>query len=156
MAGVPGPAGPAGAAGPQGPTGAMGAQGPIGSIGAQGPTGSVGGWILFKEVVFDYDQTSVPSKEMYKVSDTVNYLQQNPSIRVGIDNFTNPNNTEPVNTTMAQRRVDAVRAALINAGLPADRIQKGVITRTRYQCNDNALLNNDECRRVGVLINRGN
>jgi len=133
----------------------MGAQGPTGSFTAQGPTGTAEGWTLFKEVVFDYDSTSVPSKEMYKVSDTVNYLQQNPSIRVGIDNFANPNNTEQVNTTLAQRRVDAVRAALINAGLPADRIQGGVITRTRYQCNDNSLMNNDECRRVGVLINRG-
>jgi OOP family OmpA-OmpF porin len=134
----------------------MGAQGPIGSFTAQGPTGTAEGWILFKEVVFEYDQTNVPSMEMSKVSDTVDYLQQNPSVRVGIDNFTNPNNTESVNTTMAQRRVDAVRAALINAGLPADRIQKGVITRTRYQCNDNTLKNADECRRVGVLINKGN
>jgi outer membrane protein OmpA-like peptidoglycan-associated protein len=134
----------------------MGAQGPTGSFSAQGPTGSGEGWILFKEVVFDYDQMNIPSKEMDKVSDTVNYLQQNPSFRVGIDNFTNPNNTETENLTLAQRRVDAVRAALINAGLPADRLRKGVITRTRYQCNDNSPLNMDECRRVGVLINKGN
>jgi outer membrane protein OmpA-like peptidoglycan-associated protein len=134
----------------------MGAQGPTGSFRAQGPADAVGGWVVLKEVWFDFDQTSIPSNEMLKVSDAVSYLQQNPSVRVGIDNFDNPYNTEQENRTLAQRRVNAVRAALVNAGLPADRIQRGVITRNRYQCNDDSAGNSDECRRVGVLINRGN
>jgi len=152
MAGVPGAAGPAGLTGPQGPTGAMGAQGPTGSIGAQGPTGSVGDWTVFREVWFEHDQVSIRSDEMYKVSELATHLQQNPSIRVGIDTFNDPYTTDNYNRTLAQRRVDAVRDALLNAGLPAHKIQRGIVGQTRYRCSENT----DECRRVGMLIRSDN
>jgi outer membrane protein OmpA-like peptidoglycan-associated protein len=138
--------------GPQGPTGPVGEQGATGAMGAQGPTGLVGGWTVFREVWFKHNQVNIRSDEMYKVSEVATYLQQNPSIRVGIDTFNDPYTTDNYNRTLAQRRVDAVRDALINAGLPAHKIQRGIIGQTRYQCSENT----DECRRVGMLIRNDN
>jgi len=89
---------------------------------------------------------------MYKVSEVATYLQQNPSIRVGIDTIADPYTTSDYRRTLAQRRVDAVRNALINAGLPADKIQDGRIGQTRYTCSENT----NECRRVGMLIRNDN
>lgn len=130
----------------------MGAQGPTGSFGSQGPTGSVGGWTVFRQVWFDHDQANIRSDEMYKVSEVATYLQQNPSIRLGIDTIDDPYTTNDYRRTLAQRRVDAVRNALINAGLPADKIHKGSIGLTRYQCSEDT----DMCRQVGMLIRTEN
>jgi len=161
MAGVPGSAGPAGSAGPQGPTGAMGAQGPTGSFGPQGSVSTAGGWVIYREVWFDYDQATIRPDEMHKVSEVATYLKLNPSFRFGIDMYDDPYSTDPYKQDLGKRRVDAVRSALINAGLSADKIEKGGIDRTKLNCGEdmntlNAQQNNNVCHRVGVLVNRGN
>jgi len=153
MAGVPGSAGPAGPAGEQGAPGAMGFQGPTG---LQGQTGLVEGWSLLREVQFDLNEVTIRSDEMYKISETATYMQQNPSIsRLAIDTWTaeDPNTTDQYIRRLGQRRVDAVRDALINAGLPAYKIQPmGGIRQTQIQCNEDLV----ECRRVGMLVNSAN
>jgi len=126
----------------------MGSTGPAGVMGAQGPTRSVEGWTSFNEVRFDLNQTYIRTDEMYKVSDVVTYIQKNPSHRVGIDTFADPIGTDPYNVSLGQRRVDAVRDALINAGLPASKITKGGIGQARFQCSESS----DGCRRVGMMI----
>jgi outer membrane protein OmpA-like peptidoglycan-associated protein len=117
-------------------------------MGAQGPSGLVlvEGWSVLREVRFNYNQANIRSDQAYKVSEVVSYMQQNPSLRVGIDSF------DPYNQALGQRRVDAVRDALINAGLPAYKIQQGGTSQSQFQCSENF----DQCRRVGVLINSGN
>jgi len=85
---------------------------------------------------------------MYKVSDVANHLRLNPSLRVGIDTFADANATDGYNLSLGERRVDAVRDALINAGLPADKITKEGFNQTRFQCNEST----DGCRRVGMAI----
>ncbi len=107
---------------------------------------------MFKEVWFERGKAIVGSDEMYKVSEVVTYIQQNPSIRVGIDTFSDPDVATPYDRALRQRRVDAVRDALINAGLPAYKLQANDIGLTRYSCTESF----DQCRRVGVLINSGN
>jgi outer membrane protein OmpA-like peptidoglycan-associated protein len=154
-AGVVGPAGPAGPAGPQGATGAMGAQGPTGSFAAQGPARSVAGWTVYREVWFEFDKANIASGEMYKVSEVATYLKQNPSVRVGVDTFDDPS-TDKYTQNLLQRRADAVRDALINAGLPVERIQQGGIAQTRYACGEHNSNNYDVCRRVGMLIRNDN
>jgi len=92
---------------------------------------------------------------MHKVSEVATYMKQNPSFRVGVDTFDDPA-TDQYTQNLLQRRADAVRNALINAGLPADRIQQGGIERTRYACGEHSGQNSDVCRRVGMLIRNDN
>ena len=150
-----GPAGPTGAYGPaggQGPTGLMGATGPTlvgptgpagpsgdagaqcltGPTGAQGPAGLVGGWTAFRDVWFDSGQANIRPSEMNKVSEVATYMQQNPSLKVGID-ATNPRGIDAYNQALGQRRFEAFRDALINAGLPANKTQRSTIGETRTQ-----------------------
>jgi len=51
-------------------------------------------------------------------------MQQNPSLQVGIDGSMDPRGTDPRNQDLSNRRVGAVRDALIQAGVPAYRIQR--------------------------------
>ena len=153
-AGVAGPAGPAGAQGPAGPAGAMGVQGPGGSMGAQGPAGAVTvmRWTKFKDILFDFDKADVRSDETGKVSDIASYLRQHPSVVVGIDGYADPRGSDKYNQALSQRRVNAVRDALLGAGVPADKITTGAFGEMRLKCN----VPTEDCwqsdRRVEVLI----
>jgi outer membrane protein OmpA-like peptidoglycan-associated protein len=57
---------------------------------------------------------------MSKVSEIAAYVKQNPSLRVGIDGFKDPRNDD-----LSERRIRAVRSALIEAGVPSSKIQSG-------------------------------
>jgi len=111
---------------------------------------------VLREVWFEYDQAYIQSSEMKKVSEVATYLERNPSVRVGIDTFNDPNATDAFSRDLLQRRVAAVRDALINAGLPAYKIQTGGIDHVRYACNRMSDQNANVCRRVGMLIRDNN
>jgi outer membrane protein OmpA-like peptidoglycan-associated protein len=111
----------AGNAGPAGRAGPAGEQGSIGAIGNQGPVGAVVRWTSYREFWFDSNKVDIQASDSSKVSDIANYMKQNPSLRIGIDDT----NTNPRSNDLSERRVRAVRNALIEAGVPSARIQSG-------------------------------
>jgi outer membrane protein OmpA-like peptidoglycan-associated protein len=166
--GLTGPPGPPGSMGPQGPAGPTGAQGPAGPTGAQGPVGATTGqtvvavqpavalpasrWTPFRDVMFDYDRADIRSVEMSKILEMAAYARQNPTVRLGIDGYTDSRGMTLYNPDLGQRRMVAVRNALIQSGVPADRIDLGTFGTDRPRCDESLL----ECRqrdgRVEVLV----
>ena len=157
-----GPAGPAGYAGPTGPPGAQGSTmagvagpagyagptGPPGSgglRGAQGPAGVVDRWTSFRDIWFEFNRADIQSSETSKVSEIVAYMQQNPSLQVAIDGSMDPRGTDPRNQGLSDRRVYAIRDALVQSGVPAYKIQTGAF-------GDPELARD---RRVEVLVKTG-
>jgi outer membrane protein OmpA-like peptidoglycan-associated protein len=59
------------------------------------------------------------------VNEIAGYMAHNPSLEIGIDGSTNPSGGAPTNQDLNKRRVAAVHNALINAGVPASKIQAG-------------------------------
>ena len=149
-AGAPGPAGPAGVAGPQGPAGPMGAAGVAGAAGAPGAAGMR--WTVFKDFLFDFDKSDVRANETSKVSEIATHLQQNPSFTVGIDGHTDPRGSDRYNPALSERRVDAIKSALLKAGVSADKILTGAFGESRLRCNDSTEGCWQRDRRVEVLI----
>jgi len=156
-AGVAGPAGPAGPQGPTGPYGAAGVQGPAGAMGAQGQAGQAGAvtvtqWTKFKDILFDFDKSELRTNETGKVSEIAAYLQQNPTVVVGIDGYSDPRGSDKYNQALSERRVNTIRDALMGAGVPAGKITTGAFGEMRLKCSDAT----QECwqsdRRVEVLI----
>jgi peptidoglycan-associated lipoprotein len=155
--GVAGPAGPAGRMGPQGPVGPSGGQGIAGVAGMTGPQGPTApGWARFNNILFDFDKSDIRANETSKVSDIAAYLNQNPSAKVGIDGYADPRGTDPYNQALSERRVDAIQAALVKAGVPGHKIQTGAFGEKRLKCGEKT----EECwqrdRRVEVLVSTGN
>lgn len=123
-AGVAGARGAVGATGAQGSaelggiTGATGATGAPGPQGAPGPAGARGliapgnGWSVYRDYSFGRDGDGIGRSDIDKAREIAAYADQNPSYRIGIDGG-------------HQRRVGNVRSALIDAGVPADRIETG-------------------------------
>jgi outer membrane protein OmpA-like peptidoglycan-associated protein len=133
--------------GPQGPAG------PAGMAGVQGPAGP--SWTSFKNFLFDFDKSDIRANQMSEVSEIATYVKQNPSTKVAIDGHTDPRGTDKYNQALSERRVNAIRDALMKAGVPADRILTGAFGESRLMCNQST----EECwqrdRRVEVLINPG-
>jgi outer membrane protein OmpA-like peptidoglycan-associated protein len=146
----------AGSPGPTGPSGVAGVQGPTGPVGATGPVGVVERWTSFRDILFDFDRTNIRSSETSKVSEVVAYMRQNPSLQVGLDGYANPRSTDPNAQTMRDRRVGVVRDALIQAGVPDDKIRTGAFGEGRLTCNDSTEACQQHDRRVEVLIRTGN
>jgi outer membrane protein OmpA-like peptidoglycan-associated protein len=99
-------------------------------------------WTLYRNLRFDYDRSDLQASETKKVSEIAKYLKANPSLSVGLDGSMDPRGTDPRNQDLSDRRVTAIRNALVKAGVPASRIQTGAFGDSR--------LTHD--RRVAVLV----
>jgi outer membrane protein OmpA-like peptidoglycan-associated protein len=153
--GVAGAQGPAGAAGVQGSMGSVGAQGAMGSAGAQGPAGAVVRWESFSDFLFDFDKSDVRASEEGKAAAIAAYMKANPSIQAGIDGYADPRGTNQYNLALSQRRVDAVRDALVQAGVPTAKIQTGFFGEARLKCSESTEACWQRDRRVEVFIGTG-
>ena len=149
-AGPAGPTGMTGMTGRQGSTGMTGVQGSAGITGVQGPAGITGAqgapassqpgvrWTLVKEFMFDYDRPEIRYSEAKKPAEVAAYMNQYPSVRLGLAGYTNTQSTDQYNLPLSQRRVENVRDALIQAGVPADRIETGTFGTDRFMCNSSS------------------
>ena len=163
-----GPFGMAGATGPAGPQGPQGAQGPAGPAGAsavqgaQGPAGPAGpstvaakNWTSFRDFLFDTDKSAIRSNETSKVSDIAEHMRQNPSFQVGIAGHADPRGTDPYNQALSERRVNAIRDGLVDAGMSAHKIDTGAFGEMQLKCTESTQSCWQSDRRVEVLINNG-
>jgi peptidoglycan-associated lipoprotein len=146
-----GMAGGIGATGPMGPAGPAGAQGPAGPAGAQ-TAAAAKQWSSFRDFLFDFDKSAIRSNETSHVSDIAAYLKQNPSARVGIDGHADPRGTDPYNQGLSERRVNAIRDALVNAGVSTGKIHTGAFGETQPKCNESTEGCWQRDRRVEVLV----
>ena len=116
--------------------------GPSGLQGATGVTGAAGApaamirWTSFKDILFDFDKSDLRANETGKVSEIATYLQQNPSVKVGIDGHADPRGTDKYNQALSERRVIVIRDALVRAGVPGDKIHTGAFGESRTVCGD--------------------
>ncbi len=148
--GYVGVAGGIGATGPMGPAGPRGAQGPAGPAGAQAAAAKQ--WSSFRDFLFDFDKSAIRSNETSHVSDIASYMMQNPTARVGIDGHTDPRGTDSFNQGLSERRVNAIRDALVDAGVSIRKIHTGAFGESQPKCNEPTEACWQRDRRVEVLI----
>jgi outer membrane protein OmpA-like peptidoglycan-associated protein len=120
----------AGVAGVAGTTGATGAQGVTGSTGNTGVAGIVGQWTPYKEFNFAFNDAKIQDNDLAKIPEIAAYMKTNPSLQLLLDGSMDPNGTDPKDQTMSDRRVQSVRIALIDAGVPTDRIKTGALANS--------------------------
>ncbi len=118
-----------GAVGPTGATGSTGAQGSVGATGAQGAVAGLSGWREYHAYSFASNSNRIESSDYAMAGEIAAYLERNPNARVGIDGYSSV-------------RVNTVRQSLLDAGIPAYKIETGNIGDAQYRRSD----------RVTVLI----
>lgn len=162
--GIAGPAGPqgpqgiaglTGAAGAAGVAGAAGAAGSAGLLGAQGMAGARGAdlvWRQFGDVGFDLDKADLRLSDADKVSQLAVYLKENSTFRVELEGFADPRGSDTYNLKLSTQRVNAVRDALIAAGVQKERILIGAYGKLNLKCTQGT----EEClqqnRRVEMIV----
>lgn len=112
-------------AGATGYTGSTGAQGDTGSQGNTGVAGIVGSWTSYRDYLFTTDSTQVQASDATKSAGIAAYLKANPSLQLGLDGRSERNANDSRSQELSARRVEAVRTALINAGVPSAKIRVG-------------------------------
>jgi peptidoglycan-associated lipoprotein len=73
-------------------------------------------------VYFDYDSATVKASEQSKVASVASYLKSNGSAAVRVEGNADERGTEEYNRALGERRALAIREALIQAGIAADRV----------------------------------
>jgi outer membrane protein OmpA-like peptidoglycan-associated protein len=160
-----GPYNVAGERGPAGPTGPTGAQGPAGPVGPQTMVGSENRMVsfgkgnnsaAFRDILFDTDKSDIRSNEMSKITDIAAHVEQNAPMEVSIGGYADPRGTDQHNQGLSERRVNAIRDALVKAGVASDKIQTSAFGEQKPLCNEST----DACwqrdRRVDVGFRTGN
>jgi outer membrane protein OmpA-like peptidoglycan-associated protein len=90
-----------------------------------------GAWTAYREFGFASGDSDIRRSERNQVAEIVEYMQRNPSLHVGIDG-TIASGSSSSKKDLADRRVNAIRSALIDAGIPAHRIETGPFGDPRH------------------------
>ena len=166
-AGPEGPAGVAGPVGPQGPAGAPGVAGPAGPaggpglaglVGPQGPAGAQGSlgaaapWQSFKNILFDFDKSNVRADERGKLKEIVAFMKQHPTFEIGLEGFADPRGTDTYNQALSERRVKAIRDALVTGGGATGKIRIGAEGEKNRNCSEETEGCYQKNRRVEVEV----
>jgi peptidoglycan-associated lipoprotein len=121
-------------------------------MGAEGSAAVASSWTKFNDILFDFDKSDIRANETSKVADVAAYLQKNPSTTVGIDGYADPRGTNEYNQALSERRVNAIRDALMKVGVSRDKIQTGAFGEMRLKCQEATEACWQSDRRVEVLI----
>jgi len=103
-------------------------------------------WTSYREVWFKDDSAQIQAPETSTVTEIATYMTQNPSLQIGIDGSTDPSGTDAGNRDLSDRRVRAIRDALVEAGVSPSKIKTGAFGDPQLRRD----------RRVEVLIATAN
>ena len=93
------------------------------ATGTPGPSGVIGRWTSHRDFRLECGEDGIRPSATSKASAIAAYMKQNPSLQIGIDTLTDPRNQD-----LHDRRVNAVRDARIQAGVPAAVTTAGINT----------------------------
>lgn len=94
-----------------------------------------------KDVFFDYDRFAIRSDEAPIVQNDEAFLSQHPSVKVLVEGHCDDRGSEEYNIALGASRAESVKRALVQEGIPADRIrtvsygkEKPFCTQDNEQC----------------------
>lgn len=155
--GAVGPVGLAGPAGPQGPPGLQGAQG---LAGLQGPLGVAevqalprqgNDWKSMENIQFEYKQARIQQKCDKKIAALAAWMKQHRQATIALDSHVDDGKANDYDPALSARRVQAVRDALVAAGVPSARISSGTYGARGPACNETTETCLELNRRVEIL-----
>jgi peptidoglycan-associated lipoprotein len=76
-----------------------------------------------KDIYFDYDKYDVRAAEQASLQGDAGFLQQHPNIHITIEGHCDERGSTEYNLALGTNRADAVKNALIQAGVAGDRIK---------------------------------
>jgi outer membrane protein OmpA-like peptidoglycan-associated protein len=109
-------------------------------------------WERFSDIQFDLNRADLRSSEANKVERLATYLKQNPAFQVELEGFADPRGSQTYNIKLSTQRVNAVRDALIAAGVSQDRILIGAYGELNRKSAETGEVAWQQDRRVEVIV----
>lgn len=78
--------------------------------------------VTFGDVLFDFDQASLKANSRDSITTLANYLMKNPDRKVIVEGYTDSKGSAAYNQGLSERRANAVKNALVRAGVDPSRI----------------------------------
>ena len=78
--------------------------------------------VTFGDVLFDFDQANLKANSRDSVTTLANYLIKNPDRKVIVEGYTDSKGSASYNQGLSERRANAVKNALVRAGVEPSRI----------------------------------
>ena len=76
-----------------------------------------------KDVYFDYDKADIRADQQSSIQADIDFLKQHPNIRFTIEGHCDERGSTEYNLALGDNRANAVRNALVQSGIAADRIK---------------------------------
>ena len=76
-----------------------------------------------KDIYFDYDKGDIRADQQASIQGDAQFLQQHPNIRFTIEGHCDERGSTEYNLALGTNRADAVKNALVQAGVGGDRIK---------------------------------
>jgi len=94
-----------------------------------------------KDVYFDYDNSTIRENQQAAIQSDAEFLKQHPDIKFTIEGHCDERGSTEYNLALGDNRANAVKSALVQAGVPADSIktisygkEKPFCTESNEQC----------------------
>ena len=94
-------------------------------------------WPPFSNIVFDFDKSDIRRSESDKIKAVADFLQENPGFEVGLAGHADPRGSDAHNTKLSEQRTKAVAEALVEAGVPRDRVRSAAFASRSRNCAEN-------------------
>jgi outer membrane protein OmpA-like peptidoglycan-associated protein len=108
--------------------------------------------VTLGDVLFEFGRADVKPGAGADIGKLAEFLRQHPDRRIRIEGYTDSVGGADYNKALSQRRADAVRAALVAQGVPADRIDTAGYGKEYPVADNSSDTNRALNRRVEVYI----
>lgn len=115
----------------------------------QTPRGMV---LSIDDVLFDLDKANLKAGAQRTIDRLAAVLSRHPERRLMIEGFTDSTGSEAYNQRLSERRADAVRQALMRAGVSADRIQMQGLGEGYPVASNDTAAGRQQNRRVEIIF----
>jgi len=89
-----------------------------------------------KDVFFDYDKSAIRPSEVPTVQDDGAFLSEHPSIKALIEGHCDDRGSEEYNIALGTSRAESVKRALVQEGVPAERIRTVSFGKEKPFCTE--------------------
>ncbi len=107
-----------------------------------------------KDLFFDYDRYDIRPDQQAQLQANAKFLQSQPAIKVQLEGHCDDRGSEEYNLALGASRAEALKSALLNAGIAADRVQTVSYGKEKPFCSNE----NEQCwqsnRRDHVALER--
>ena len=108
--------------------------------------------LILDNVLFDFDQTNLRSEAQPAIDLAASYLLEDPERNAIIEGHTDSTGDSQYNHDLSLRRSSSVKAALLEAGVPEQRIEMAAFGEEQPIADNNDPLGRKANRRVEILF----